>query len=107
MRHQRIALLRLQLSGLLEQRVEASVLRDEIGRALLPDAWYAGDVVARVADQRQHVRHLERLHAKLVDDARGIEPSAVFARVVDANAISHELKKILVDRNDRDLEPFR
>ena len=66
---------------------------------------HAGDVVAGVADEREHVDHLRRLHAELLDDAVGVEPGAVLARVVDADAVVHELKEVLVDRDDRHLEP--
>ena len=85
MRRQRLALLRLELGRVREQRVEAAELRDQIDRALLADARHAGDVVARVADEREHVDDLRRLHAELLDDAGLVEPRAVLARVVDAD----------------------
>ncbi len=104
MRLQRFALLGLELAGAREQVVEAAVLRDEIDRALLADARNARHVVAGVADEREHVGHLIRLDAELLHDAALVEPRAVFARIVDANARPHQLKEVLVDRDDGDVE---
>src|SRR5205814_4206447 len=66
-----------------------------------------GDVVARIADQREHVCDLRWPDAELLHDAVGIEPGAVLARVIDAYTFAHELEEILVDRHDRDLEAIR
>ena len=88
MRQQRLAILLLwQLGGLLQQRVEAAVGADQIDRALLADAWHAGHVVARIADEREHVDHLRRADAEFLGDRRRVEPGAVVARVVDADAV--------------------
>src|SRR4030095_2857339 len=90
-----------------EPRVEAPELTDEIDRALLPDAGHAGDVVARIPDQREHVDDVRWLHAELFDDAGLVEPGAVFAGIVNTHTGANELKEVLVDRHDRDVEAGR
>ena len=108
MRRQRLALLRLQLAGAVEQGVEASRTAPIRSMApFLPMPGHAGDVVARVADERQHVDHLRRRDAELLDDALRIEPRAVLARVVHADAVADELKEVLVDRDDDHVEARR
>ncbi len=104
MRDERVTRLRLELGGSLEERVQAAVLRQQIDGAFLADAGHAGHVVAGVADEREHVDDLRRLHAEFLDDALRVEPRAVLAGVVDADAVVHELKEILVDRHDCHLE---
>ena len=104
-RGQRLPLLRLQLGRAREQRIEAAELRHQIDRALLADARHAGDVVARIPDQREHVHDQRRLDAELLDDASLVEPRAVLPRVVDADSGANHLKEVLVDRYDRDIEP--
>ena len=69
-----------------------------------PMPGHALDVVDAVAHQRQHVDHLIRPHAELLDDARRVVPGAFIARVEDANAVADELEEILVAGDDRDLE---
>ena len=45
----------LDLVGVLEQRVEPAVLAEPLDRGLLADLGHAGQVVARLADQRRDV----------------------------------------------------
>ena len=107
MRGQRVAVLRLQLADVLVEPIDRAELSDEVDGALLADAGHAGHVVARVADEREHVHHLRRLHAELLGDACVIEPGTVLARVVHLDATADELEEVLVDRHDRDVEPSR
>ena len=99
-----LALFCLQLRGVCQQAVEAAELCYQIGRALLANAGHTGDVVTGVANERQHVDHLRRLHAELFENAALIEPRAILARVVDADrSVADELEEVLVDRDDRDV----
>jgi hypothetical protein len=106
-RLERFPLLRLQLRSTRQQRVERAEPADQFDRALLADAGHAGDVVARVTDERQHVDDSRRHDAELLEDTLVVEPRAVLARVVDAHVIADELKEVLVDGNDHDLEAGR
>jgi hypothetical protein len=58
MRDQRLTLFGFELCSVFEQPIEAAELGDQVDRALLADTGNAGDVVARIADKRQHVRDL-------------------------------------------------
>ncbi len=98
---QRLAVaLLLDAGRALEQRVERAELRDEVARALVADAGHALDVVDRVADEREHVDHLLRRHAELLDDAGRVVPGAFVAGVEHANPPADELEKVLVARDD-------
>ena len=81
--------------------------RDQLARALLADARHALDVVDAVAHERQHVDDLIGPHAELLDDAGRVEPGALVARVVDADAVADELEEVLVAGDDRDVEALR
>jgi hypothetical protein len=96
-RQQRLAVLLLRHVGRVrEQRVERTVRGDQIAGALLADAGHALDVVGRIAHQREHVHHLLRRHAELLDDPRRVEPRALVARVVDADgSVATSWKKSL------------
>ena len=48
----------------LEQRVERSVLAEQLRRALLADSLHARNVVGAVSDQRAKVEHLRRRHSE-------------------------------------------
>ena len=97
-------LLLLDLAGVLQQRIERAVLRDQIARALVANAGHALHVVARIAHQRQHVDHLAGRHAELLDDALGVEPRAFILGVVDADLGVHQLEEILVAGDNRGLQ---
>jgi len=88
----------------LEERVQRAVLGDELPRSFLSDARHALDVVDRVTHQREHVHHLPGKHAELLFDGRCVVPRAIIARVVDLDAVVHELKEVLVAGDDGDLE---
>ena len=98
-----ILLLR-HLVGALEQDIERAESGDQVARAFLPDAGHALDVVDGVAHQREHVDHLAGRHPELLGDAGGIEPGAFVARVVDADAVTHQLEEILVPGDEGDVE---
>src|SRR4030095_11549566 len=83
-RFERLPLLGLQLRCMRQQRVERAKSADQLDRALLADAGHAGDVVARVADERQYVDDSGRHDAELLEDTLFVEPRAVLARIVDA-----------------------
>ena len=100
---QRLAVLLLRNVGrALEQRVERAVGGNQIAGALFADAGHALHVVDRVAHQREHVHDLLRRDAELLFHAGGVVPRAFVARVEHADAVPHELKEVLVARDDRD-----
>jgi hypothetical protein len=101
-----LALVR-DLGGVRQQGLEVAVLRDQFARPLLADARNAFDVVDGVAHQGEHVDDLPGRHAELLVHRRGVEPGPLFLRVVDLDAVVHQLKEILVSRDDRHLEPGR
>ncbi len=74
-----------QLVDSLEQGLDADEVLDQLGRRLVPHAWYAGDVVRRVPAQGFEVNQLRRLEAVALPDLLG----AVEERVRDA-APRHE-----------------
>ena len=90
--------------GACEQLVERSVGRDQVARTLLPDAGHTLHVVDGVAHQGQDVHHLRGRHTELLGHARGIEPGALVARVVDADAVADQLEEVLVAGDDGHLE---
>ena len=103
---ERLALFRLELGRVRQQRVEAAELRDQIDRALLADAG-ARRRRCRWCRRRAPARRRPATACtpNFLDDAPLVEPGAVLARVVDADrAIADELEEVLVDRDDRDLE---
>ncbi len=95
----------LDLRGMLQERFERSIGVDQVGCALFPDAGYALHVVDRIAHQREHIAHLRRFDAPLLLHTFRVVPSALVFRVVDANAVLHELEEILVAGHDRGLKP--
>ena len=90
--------------GMLQQRIDRPVGRNQIARALLADARNALDVVDRVAHQREYVHDLRRRDAKLLFHARRVVPRAILFRVVDRNPVVHQLEEILVSGDDGDVE---
>ena len=85
--------------------VERAELRQQIGRRLRPHPRDAGDVVARVAGQREVVAHAARGHAELLAHLGG-PVDAVAHRVPHHDAVVavvHELHQVLVGADDDDL----
>ena len=60
-----------QLGCVLDHALERSVLRDQLTRGLVADAWNARDVVRRVSLETDEVRHLVGPHAVAKLDALG------------------------------------
>src|SRR5262249_34955816 len=94
---ERLAGLALHLAVLRggEHAFEIAVIEDELRGGLRSDPLYAGDVVARVAAEREDIEELLRRHAELLLDLLGPESSAPH-RLVHADAIRDELHQILV-----------
>jgi hypothetical protein len=92
---------------LTERRVdglERAELLEELGRRLRPDAGDAGNVVGRIAHEREQIPHLRGRDAEFLDDlGRAVDfvPHRVpehHARVVD------ELHEVFVARRDDDAQ---
>ena len=88
-----------------QQLLDRTVGGDEIARALLADAGNALDVVDRIPHQREHVYDLRRRDPELLLHAVGVVPRAIFLRVVNGDAVVHQLEEVLVTGDDGDLEP--
>src|SRR5206468_1407968 len=71
---------------------------------LVADARHAFDVVDGVAHQRQHIDHLVRRDAQLLFDRGGVVPRAFVARVEYPDAVVHQLKEVLVERDEDRVE---
>src|SRR5436190_1019555 len=97
----------LDLARVGQQVFEIAVLGDQIAGPLLADPGHALDVVDRVAHQREHVDDLPGRDAELLLHRRGVVPGAFFLRVVDLEAVVHQLVEVLVSRDDRHLESRR
>src|SRR5690606_19030545 len=108
-------LARLHRRRRVERAPQRAVILDQLRRGLRPDAVDARDVVDAVAHQREHVAHLFRRHAELLDhlgdadalvlhrvehvDAAALDP------VVGLGALADELHQVLVARDDRHVPP--
>ena len=104
---QALADLALDLVGPLEQPVEAAVLLDPLLGRDLAHARHAGDVVGRVAHERQDVDHLAGRDAEELLDPLVVE-ELLLARVEDAHAGAlDQLQHVLVGRDDDDVEARR
>ena len=105
MRQQAFAIaLVLDLLCVLNQVVERAVLRDQLARTLVADAGHAFDVIDGVAHQRHDIDHLVGGDAELLLDPGGVVPRAFVARIEHADAVAHQLEKILVEGDDHRLE---
>ena len=102
MRRQELALLAAERRRIGQKRVERTVRRNQIARALLPDAGDPLDVVDGVAHQRKHVDDLLGGDAEFRLDPFRVVPRAFVARVehADACCVVHKLKEILVAGHD-------
>ena len=89
-----------------QDRFQVSEACDEAGRGLLADAGHAGDVVRRVAEQRQKVGHPLRRHAEPLLRILRRHPHLVHARGATAPRIEqhrirvHQLVEVLVAGDD-------
>ena len=104
-REERLPVLALrQVASLVEQCVETAERGNEVNRALLADTGHTRHVVAGVAHERKHVHHPGWLNAELVSYRSFVKPRSVLTRIVDTNAVVHQLEKVLVDRDNRYVE---
>ena len=100
----------LHLVALVEHRLQRAELADQVARALVADAGHAGDVVHRVAHERQHVHHALGRHAQLLLDLLAVVEDgahALAAGVQDQDVVVHELQQVLVARDHHHLEALR
>ncbi len=91
--------------------VDAPEVGDELARRLGTDAGHAGDVVAGVPHQRQHVDHLMRLgDAELGGDVVGAQHlrlhrgRAPASRIQDAHVGTEKLVEVLVAGHRHDVQ---
>ncbi len=93
-----------------EDRLEIAIGTDELARRLLPDTGHTGDVVRRVADERQVVRDAVRRDAEPVRPVHDTDPllldpgRSAAPRVQEPDTRTHELLKVLVSRHDHDVQ---
>ena len=100
-----LALLSLDLGGILKYVFSGAPLCDELAGALLADAGHAGDVVRGVAPDGQNVAHEYRVRDS-VAGAYGLrveDLDAVALLSVDVAVGAHKLAVILVGRHHEDL----
>ena len=102
--------LALEVSSVGDQVLNGAELREERGGSLLANALDAGDVVGRVAREREPVDHLRRgdeapvlLHARLVVDLRAV---ARASGTEQADVRRDELGGVLVGRREVHVEAF-
>jgi hypothetical protein len=103
---QALAGLALDLVDPLDERVEAAVLGDPLGRRLRADTRHAGQVVAVVADESREIAVVLRRHAVLLQHAGRIAPRHVghaAHEVQDRDVVVDQLERVAVTRADQDL----
>ena len=106
------ALLALQAADAGYQRFDRAEPRQQFLRGLVADAGHAGDVVDRIAHQRQHVDHLSDLgyapalahFGRPVDRRRAARRAA---QPVQRGAVGDQLRQILVRRHQHRAEAGR
>ena len=90
---------------------ERSVILDQFGRGLRADPEDAGDVVDRIAHQREHVAHQFGRDAELLFDLGGADPRALHRiEHIDRAALfagADQLHQVLVGRDDGDVPALR
>ena len=96
------------LVGVLEQGVERAELPEPLDRGLLAHLRDAGQVVARLADERRDVGVLLGPHAVALDDGRGVVAlelrDALHVRVEQRDVVVDELDGVAVARADEHVE---
>src|SRR3954453_5668903 len=98
---QRFALrLALHFFGMIERILHGSEALDQLNRSFVPDSGSAGDVVDRVSAQRHHINYLTGPDAEDLFHFRGIADQIIFGWIQHADAVAHELKHVLVARNN-------
>ena len=100
----------LQFGGVVDEVLHGTVLGEERGGGLLAHAAHAGDVVRRIAREREPVDHLPRrselpvlAHFRLVVDFR---VAAAAAGAEQADVRGHELRGVLVRRGEVHVKPL-
>ena len=98
------ALLALEVARTLDQLLDRPELRQQLLGGLVADAGHAGDVVDRVAHQRQHVDDLRRLgdapaFAHLGRPVYRRRAARRAADPIERGAVGDELRQVLVGRH--------
>ena len=98
------------LVGVLEQRVEGAELAEPLDRGLLADLRHAGQVVARLADERGDVGVLLGRHAVALDHGVAVVAlelrDALHVRVEQRDVVVDELDRVAVARAHEHVEPL-
>jgi hypothetical protein len=102
-----LALLELVGRGRREHALDVAMVLDQLGGRLRPDAGHAGDVVDRVAHQREHVAELVGADAELLLHIVRPEPPVVHRVEHVDRRLGQELHQVLVARHDRDRPALR
>ena len=103
------ALFRGQLVGMFEDLLDRTELIYKLYRALFANSLHTGNVVRRIAPQRQHIAHQERLveSVMLANRLTVNDFNALALLFVDLDAVGHQLSVVLVGRDHKDLETLR
>ncbi len=99
--------LALHFVRVIERILNRAETHNQIARALVADAGSAGDVVDRIALQRQQIGHLAGLHAHERLRRQRIVPDIVLHRVIHVDVFIDELQHVLIARHDDNIEGRR
>ena len=92
--------LALHFDGMLHGRLHRAEAFDQRLRAFVADARRAGDVVDRIAAQRQQVGHLFGPHTHESLHLFGVVPFVVLGGIEHGDPAGHQLQHVLVAGND-------
>ena len=99
---QRLAIgLALHFIGMIERRLHAAELLDQLNRSLVTDPGRAGDIVDGVAAQSHYIDYLFWWHAECFKHLVAIEDQIVFHRIQHFYVIIHQLQHVLVAGDDK------
>lgn len=90
----------LHFGGAGEDRIEIAELLEQLGGRLRPDGRDAGDVVGRVADERQPIDDLVGTHAPVGEELLGPQ-RGVRAEIEELHPVGEELPGVLVGGGER------